>query len=192
MVFDPSPRPSVSAMQEKLSNLDQLVSEPSARTPIPIATTPSHEELLTQIASIPLFAELLPVHLERIMAIGQCLNFSAGQMIATKGESVDGVHLIVRGRVSKTFQNSPAEIERQNLPSGSCFGELAWADSDLKRPYDVYCEEACEVLFVPQASLRDLMFVDREFAHELLWRLLRRTMRRLANYEIDMTPHSAP
>lgn len=191
-------------MQETLNQLDQLVSEPSTR-PASVHSKPTTEkdkdedagnqDSLILITSIPLFSGLVPIHLERIMEIGQRLNYSAGQLLATKGTAIDGIYLIQQGSASKsvgdltTKSSDSSSSNRQILAPGQCIGELAWADDNAKHPYDIYCEEACEILYIPQSSLRDLMFVDREFAHELLWRLLRRTMSRLGKYETDMNPN---
>ena len=65
------------------------------------------------------------------------------------------------------------------LRVGQHFGEMSLIDDDVPRSADALCHENARLLKLPKHDLRDLMFVDRELAYELLWRFVRTLSGRL-------------
>jgi len=65
------------------------------------------------------------------------------------------------------------------LAPGMYFGEMSIVDDDSPRSADAIAHESSRLLMLPKDDLRDLMFVDRELAYELLWRFVRTLSLRL-------------
>jgi CRP/FNR family cyclic AMP-dependent transcriptional regulator len=134
-------------------------------------------ELLRQIS---LFDGLLPVHLQRIAYLVQEVNYGAGEAVFKHGDEGDGLYLILAGavRISRTVSGMGEEALAVLRP-GMYFGEMSIVDDDVPRSADAIAHERSRLLKLPKEDLRDLMFVDRELAYELLWRFVRTLSARL-------------
>lgn len=134
-------------------------------------------ELLRQIS---LFDGLLPVHLQRIAYLVQEVNYGAGEAVFKHGDEGDGLYLILSGavRISRTVSGMGEEALAVLRP-GMYFGEMSIVDDDVPRSADAIAHERSRLLKLPKEDLRDLMFVDRELAYELLWRFVRTLSARL-------------
>jgi CRP/FNR family transcriptional regulator, cyclic AMP receptor protein len=58
------------------------------------------------------------------------------------------------------------------MRAGAAFGELALID-DGPRSADAFVHDACRLFVVNKHDLEDLLFVDRDLAHDFLWKLVR-------------------
>ena len=65
------------------------------------------------------------------------------------------------------------------LREGQQFGEMSIIDDDVTRSADAIVHEDARMLLLPKEDLRDLMFVDRELAYEILLRFVRTLAGRL-------------
>ena len=136
--------------------------------------------LQRQLRKVTLFEGLLPVHLRRIAALVQEVEVARGDSVFKHGDEGDGLYLIVEGavRISRTVSGIGEEALAVLSP-GMYFGEMSIVDDDSPRSADAIAHETTRLLKLPKDDLRDLMFVDRELAYELLWRFVRTLSTRL-------------
>ncbi len=158
--------------------------EPQADAPSPRPeAAPSEEltaELERQLRQVSLFEGLLPVHLRRIASLAHEVKLQRGEAVFRHGDAGDGLYLIVEGsiRISRSMSGMGEEALAVLAP-GMYFGEMSIVDDDNPRSADAIANEAARLLMLPKDDLRDLMFVDRELAYELLWRFVRTLSLRL-------------
>ena len=145
-------------------------------SPPPMRAVPSFQ-ILEQVS---LFTGLLPVHLARISKLAQVTSYKKGDFVFRHGEVSDGLYLVVTGsvRISRNVAGIGEEALAV-LREGHHFGEMSLIEDDATRSADAICHEGAELLKLPKDDLRDLMFVDRELAYELLWRFVRTLSGRL-------------
>jgi CRP-like cAMP-binding protein len=148
---------------------------------VPAASDASPPPSLAQVLeTCPLFAGLLPVHLARMAKLARVLEFKKNQHIFEHGDEGDGLFIILSGavRISRNVSGIGEEALAV-LRDGQHFGEMSLIDDDVARSADAICHEDTRVVKLPKHDLRDLMFVDRELAYELLWRFVRTLAGRL-------------
>lgn len=148
----------------------------TSTSPPPMRAVPS-SQILEQIS---LFAGLLPVHLARIGKLAQVHAYKRGEHVFRHGDASDGLYLVITGsiRISRNVAGIGEEALAV-LREGQHFGEMSLIEDDATRSADAICHERAELLKLPKDDLRDLMFVDRELAYELLWRFVRTLSGRL-------------
>lgn len=175
-------------------NIDSEVDSPSV--PAELEIEPDHEPpeppgpdmdeaersavLQRTLRQVSLFEGLLPVHLKRIAALSQEIHLSRNEPVFRHGDDGDGLYLILSGavRISRTVSGIGEEA-LAILKPGMYFGEMSIIDDDVPRSADAIAHEETALLRLPKDDLRDLMFVDRELAYELLWRFVRTLSGRL-------------
>ena len=137
------------------------------------------ESLGTVLEQVALFTGLLPLHLERIARLAQRSEVKRGEHVFHHGDSGDGLYLVLDGaiRISRNVSGMGEEALAILRP-GQYFGEMSIVD-DSPRSADAIAHEHSLLLKLPKDDLRDLMFVDRELAYELLWRFVRTISDRL-------------
>lgn len=137
-------------------------------------------DLERQLRKVALFEGLLPVHLRRIASVVHEVRLQRGQAVFRHGDEGDGLYLIVEGaiRISRNVAGIGEEALAVLAP-GMYFGEMSIVDDDCPRSADAIAHESARLLMLPKDDLRDLMFVDRELAYELLWRFVRTLSLRL-------------
>jgi len=153
----------------------------AARPEAPVPSVPENpEELLQHLRQISLFEGLLPVHLRRIAALAQEVTYPRNSSVFEHGDPGDGLYLILKGavRISRTVSGIGEEALAILRP-GQYFGEMSIVDDEAFRSADAIAHEETVLLKLPKDDLRDLMFVDRELAYELLWRFVRTLSARL-------------
>lgn len=138
------------------------------------------EEIKSAIEEIPLFAGLLPTHLDRIAKLAREFAYKRNEFVFRHGDEGDGLYLVLSGavRISRNVSGMGEEALAV-LREGQHFGEMSLIDDDVPRSADALCHEDARLLKLPKHDLRDLMFVDRELAYELLWRFVRGLSTRL-------------
>jgi CRP-like cAMP-binding protein len=154
-----------------------LPGERRDREPAPDDPTAPLQRLLRQVS---LFEGLLPVHLRRMAGLAQEMGYKRGEAVFKHGDEGDGLYLIVSGsiRISRTVSGMGEEA-LAILQPGMYFGEMSIVDDDSPRSADAIAHEETRLIKLPKDDLRDLMFVDRELAYELLWRFVRTLSGRL-------------
>jgi len=156
---------------------------PAPRVGAPATSTEEGDKnaaLVRMLRQISLFEGLLPLHLRRISSLCQELSFKTGQPVFSHGDPGDGLYLILEGavRISRSVSGIGEEALAVLKP-GHYFGEMSIVDDDMPRSADAIAHENSRLLKLPKEDLRDLMFVDRELAYELLWRFVRTLSARL-------------
>ncbi len=136
--------------------------------------------LVRMLRQVSLFEGLLPIHLRRISALCQEVEFRTSEPVFKHGDPGDGLYLILEGavRISRTVSGMGEEALAVLKP-GHYFGEMSIVDDEMPRSADAIAHEPSRLLKLPKEDLRDLMFVDRELAYELLWRFVRTLSARL-------------
>ena len=136
--------------------------------------------LIRALRGVSLFDGLLPLHLERIAALVVEVVVKKNTAIFQHGDEGDGLYLITSGavRISRSVAGMGEEALAVLKP-GMYFGEMSIVDDDVPRSADAIAHEDTRLLRLPKDDLRDLMFVDRELAYELLWRFVRTLSMRL-------------
>jgi CRP/FNR family transcriptional regulator, cyclic AMP receptor protein len=126
------------------------------------------------LEEISLFGGLLPTHLDRIAKLAREYEYTRNEYVFKHGDEGDGLYLVLEGaiRISRNMSGMGEEALAVLRP-GQHFGEMSLIDDDVPRSADALCHENARLLKLPKHDLRDLMFVDRELAYELLWRFVR-------------------
>lgn len=147
---------------------------------VQVGTEEYTHSLIKALKGITLFDGLLPLHLERIAALVQEVRVNKSNPVFSHGDEGDGLYLIMEGavRISRSVAGMGEEA-LAILSPGMYFGEMSIVDDDVPRSADAIAHEDTRLLKLPKDDLRDLMFVDRELAYELLWRFVRTLSTRL-------------
>lgn len=132
------------------------------------------------LRQVSLFDGLLRVHLTRIANLVKEVHYRPGDAVFRHGDDGDGLYLILSGavRISRSV-SGVGEEALAILKPGMYFGEMSIVDDEVPRSADAIAHEKSHLLRLPKDDLRDLMFVDRELAYELLWRFVRTLSGRL-------------
>lgn len=144
-------------------------------TAAPEVPEPTRAELIEALESISLLAGLLPRHLERMADLARVQRLKKGEYIFAHGDAGDGLYVILAGkvRISRNLSGMGEEALAV-LGEGKYFGEMSIVDDEMPRSADAIAHESGTMIVkLPKDDLRDLMFVDRELAYELLWRFVR-------------------
>ncbi len=142
------------------------------------ATTPPNTDdvgfIEQALKRVSLFEALHPPHLERIASIARQMHVERGQTVFAHGDQGDGLFVILRGavRISRTMAGGGEEA-LAILKEGMHFGEMSIVEDDAPRSADAVANENTSLLKIGKDDLRDLMFVDRELAYDVLWRFVR-------------------
>lgn len=163
---------------------DSIVEPRKADAAVHVPPQDEHTQRLDvlkrMLRQVTLFDGLLPVHLERIANLVQEIHYRPGDAVFKHGDAGDGLYLILTGavRISRRV-SGVGEEALAILKPGMYFGEMSIVDDDVPRSADAIAHEESRLLRLPKDDLRDLMFVDRELAYELLWRFVRTLSGRL-------------
>lgn len=172
----------VSGLEELGITDDADEGEATPKKEEPAAVTPPEkpEELKSVLERIPLFTGLLPVHLLRMARLVKRVELKKGEFVFRHGDEGDGLYLVLEGavRISRNVSGIGEEA-LAILREGNHFGEMSLIDDDVPRSADAIAHEHTHLLKLPKHDMRDLMFVDRELAYELLWRFVRTLAGRL-------------
>jgi CRP-like cAMP-binding protein len=149
-----------------------------------MATTPQ-PRIKTQsfLANLPLFRELAAEEIDRIAAGTTERHVDRGSVIASKGEPVDGLHVVVYGQV-KLSLSTPQGDEKvvELIGPGFSFGEALMF---LGKPYIVTATALADslLLFVRKETVLDEIERDRTFALRMLAGLSRKLHNLMSDLE---------
>ncbi len=129
--------------------------------------------LVQMLSATPLFSGLDEKHLRRLASIGSEESHARGAAVFREGDQGDKFYLVLEGaiRISRQVAGMGEEA-LAILRAGSAFGEMTLID-DSPRSADALVHEACRLFVVRKEDLEDLLFVDRDFAYDFLWKLVR-------------------
>lgn len=134
-------------------------------------------EVLTKV---PLFAGLLPAHLQRMATVSTFMAFKKNDYVFRHGDDGDGLYIVHTGsiRISRNASGMGEEA-LAIIRDGGHFGEMSLIDDDIPRSADAIAHDTSVLVRLAKNDMRDLLFVDRELAYELLWRFVRTLSGRL-------------
>jgi len=145
------------------------------------------QALVELLGSTSIFSGLDRRHLERLVRIGSTAEFSRNEHIFKEGDPGETFYLVLSGavRISRSVPGMGEEALTV-LRAGQAFGEMALID-DCPRSADALAHENSRLFLVQKSDLEDLLFVDRDLAYDLLWKLVRALSSRLRETTNKMT-----
>ena len=168
--------------------LEQPVTEPTAAKG---GANPNFEEWLERV---PLLRGVHPRHIRQIARLGFEERFEPGDYVFRFGDQGEDIYIVLEGTI-RILRNigDIGEEALAILRPGHHFGEMSFLDNGAKRSADAHVQHGARVLRLPMRPLRDLMFVDRDLAHDLLWRFVRGLTKRVrdSNDRLTMFTSSA-
>ncbi|MCC6747642.1 MAG: cyclic nucleotide-binding domain-containing protein [Deltaproteobacteria bacterium] len=145
------------------------------------------DELVTLLGGSTLFTGLAEPHLRRLAGLGTVAAYPRNAHVFQEGEPGQELFVVLKGavRISRQVPGMGEEALAVLRP-GAAFGEMALIDAS-PRSADALAHEACELYVLAKPELDDLLFVDRDFACDLLWKLVRTLSTRLRETNDKMT-----
>jgi CRP-like cAMP-binding protein len=131
------------------------------------------------LGGCPLFGSLRPEQLQKVSALAQVREVPAGAFVFRENDPGDAMFVVLSGkiRISKMV-DGVGEEALAVLEPGAFFGEMALID-DAPRSADARAHERCRLAEIRRDDLEQLLFVDRELAHDILWSFCRTLSARL-------------
>lgn len=134
-----------------------------------------------------MFQGLHATYLEQVASLAHEEQYRREEFIFRHGERGDRFFLIDEGRVriSRDLAGMGEEA-LAILEPGSYFGEMALVD-DAPRSADAKAHEDCLLYSIRREELGELMFLNKDLAHDLLWTFIRTLSQRLREANDKMT-----
>ncbi|MFI5341508.1 MAG: Crp/Fnr family transcriptional regulator [Candidatus Methylomirabilales bacterium] len=122
---------------------------------------------------VPLFQELTPEELDRIIALGRLVTYSKGAMLFVEGDPGEALYIVVDGSV-RIGKNVPGAKEEAMafIERGGCFGEMALFD-EFPRSATAIAHQECRVLFIEKQAFLDLLRGEPVIGRKILWAFCR-------------------
>lgn len=117
---------------------------------------------------VPLLERLHADLLARLVEVATVSRHAAGTVLWPRGEPAPGLFFLIQGGVRI---DGPGELSCE-IVEGESFGEDALAD-DAPRTTTALCDADAEVVSLRRDDFEDVLFIDRDLAYEMLWRLAR-------------------
>jgi CRP-like cAMP-binding protein len=131
------------------------------------------------LRSCPLFDSLGPEQLRKVVSLAQERELPAGQFLFRENEPGNAMYVLLSGRIRiSKMVDGVGEEALAVLEKGAFFGEMALID-DAPRSADARAHEGCRLAEIRREDLEQLLFVDRELAHDILWSFCRTLSARL-------------
>ncbi|WP_232668331.1 patatin-like phospholipase family protein [Pseudonocardia sp. TRM90224] len=124
------------------------------------------------LADVPLFADVDPAMLPRIVATATVVRLSAGEVLFREGEPGDSLYVVVSGRLEVTRSNGTDETFLAALGRGAMVGETALLTGGA-RTATVRAVRDSELVGVARGRFAELL-ADPPFARELTRALAQR------------------
>ena len=141
------------------------------------------DETVTLLHSVPVFSELGPDDLMRVVEVAVPRQFEAGEVVFREGDESDTCYVIRTGHARATREHSDGRsITLANFGPGDFFGELAMFD-DERRSATVETLDRTELIGILGGDMRRLLREHPDISVKLiatLGRRLRETNERLA------------
>ncbi len=122
---------------------------------------------------VPLFQELTPEELDRIITLGRLVTYSKGAMLFVEGDPGEALYIVVDGSV-RIGKNVPGAKEEAMafIERGGCFGEMALFD-EFPRSATAIAHQECRVLFIEKQAFLDLLRGEPVIGRKILWAFCR-------------------
>lgn len=153
-------------------------------------TSATQEQVLSRLASIPMFADLTADNLELLAGMVQYRRYPKGAFILGHNEPGTAMCLLVSGRVKVSLASPEGkELVLNHLEAPAHFGEMALVDGQ-PRSSDVIAVTDVEVFILDGKDLSAAIQVQPKLALSLIATLSRR-LRHTINRLEDMAFHDA-
>ena len=130
--------------------------------------TVDQDEIVRQLAILPLFSELSEAHRASIATQARLLPLARGDVLFRQGDPMAGFYYVVSGLV-KLAMSSPQGSEKviEIIGARQSFGEAVMF---LDRPAPVFAQalEATEVVLVRREVVFEMLAAEPEFARQML------------------------
>ncbi|MEK7233078.1 MAG: cyclic nucleotide-binding domain-containing protein [Elusimicrobiota bacterium] len=114
---------------------------------------------------VSLFAGVNAGNLAVLAESSVLLPYNAGQTIFFKGATVDGLHVVVSGKVGVYVKSTNKTMVRvAELGMGEVFGEMSIAERGTAGTTIKASDNGTVVLMIPQESFRHVLEQDESFA----------------------------
>ncbi len=124
---------------------------------------------MNQLRQSPLFAGLTSDQMDRVLALGVQVAFTAGDTVLKLDCNDHDLYIVLEGRANAVTWDSDKLME---LGPGSAFGLLSFVDG-RPQPSHIVAIGLMECVRFPAAPLRSLMNSDRDLGFILLATLTR-------------------
>lgn len=153
-------------------------------------TTATHEQILSKLAAMPMFAELPTDALETLAGMVQYRRYTRGAVILSQRDPGQCMYLLVSGRVKVSLASPEGkELVLNYVEAPAHFGEMALVDGQ-PRSTDVISVTDVELLALEARDLSAAIQVQPRLALSLIATLSRRLRATIARLE-DMAFHDA-
>ncbi|CAN5182627.1 Crp/Fnr family transcriptional regulator [soil metagenome] len=143
------------------------------------------------LGKVPLFSELSPDELGRVVSVAIPRSFPKGVRVFHEGDDSDACYVVRTGDLRVTREHSDGRaITLATLATGDFFGELAMLDGGL-RSASVETLADSELLALPALDMRRVIAKNGDIAAKLivaLTRRLRETNERVARQSFQTVP----
>ena len=148
-------------------------------------------ETVDLLGRVPLFADMSPDELDRIVQVAIPRAFPKGVRVFHEGDDSDACYVVRSGDLRVTREHSDGRaIALATLSSGDFFGELAMLDGGA-RSASVETLSDAELLALPAMDMRRVISQHGDIAAKLivaLTRRLRETNERVARQSFQSVP----
>ena len=152
--------------------------------------TPSKEQVMARLASVPIFSSMTPESLGTLAGIVQYRRFPRGAFIVGQNEPGASMYLLISGRVKISLVSQDGrELVLNYLEAPTHFGEMALVDSKT-RSADVVAVSDVEVFGIDARDLSAAIQVQPRLALSLIATLTERLRHTNSRLE-DMAFHDA-
>lgn len=126
------------------------------------------------LKQLPFFADLSDDLLDSVAATGRLRSLSAGEVVFRRGDSPDGLYVLLEGSVRVFLTDEQGrDVELAVVTSGNFFGEMALLDGE-PRSASVACLGPARCLWLPRDEFLELLRSSRSLLESLLADLSRR------------------
>jgi CRP-like cAMP-binding protein len=132
------------------------------------------EEIVRLLEKVPVFAELAPEDLRRVVEVAVPRRFAAQQVIFREGDSSDTCYVVRNGHARAVRENIDGRtITLAHFGPGDIFGELAMFD-DERRSATVETLDAVDAVAIAGSDMRRLLREHNDISAKLVIALGRR------------------
>ena len=132
------------------------------------------EEIVRLLEKVPVFAELAPEDLRRVVEFAVPRRFAAQQVIFREGDSSDTCYVVRSGHARAVREHGDGRtITLAHFGPGDIFGELAMFD-DERRSATVDTLDAVEAVAIAGSDMRRLLRQHNDISAKLVTVLARR------------------
>lgn len=149
---------------------------------------PEHTPLLSRLS--PWFAELTALEQQQLLALTQQRQLQAGQRLFSRGDSFDGIYVVLQGGVLIAGVDRTGKEALLTIVEGGDFiGEIALFDKK-PRTHDATASSAVQLLWWPAHQLQHLL-IEQPLWWQRFGQLLTQKMRMVFQAFEDMSLQSA-